>query len=324
MPSFRPESGENELWPDAWAAVAPCKIGASSTMRPSSKPSGVTSKASKSDSSVVVGTIHSSTTKNPTRSPTIGVGANHTTTTTNPPTNSPITTQARNDANTITPTYSPMNNQSSFNNASDYQSSDAYSEVEQSSSKTVLWTSLAISAAVIVLVVTVLHRCSRSPERMVFFDISKEDETCREMPGASGSMSFQTESGPPGTVFFPGEESTCQPDLFGQSFELLPPSSIYRAQSKVPLPLKCATSPMSMACLAESSFNTKREVIAPPGKLGIILKQSLQGCMIQSVKSDSPMLGILLPDDLILSFNDIVSATLQDILQCNLCIRTHS
>jgi hypothetical protein len=53
--------------------------------------------------------------------------------------------------------------------------------------------------------------------------------------------------------------------------------------------------------------SVKRTVVAPPGKFGIILKQSLHGCMIQSVKPDSPMLGILLPDDLILSFNDIVS-----------------
>jgi hypothetical protein len=61
-------------------------------------------------------------------------------------------------------------------------------------------------------------------------------------------------------------------------------------------------------CVFESSSNNNRTVILPPGKSGIILKQSLNGCMIQSVKPDSPMLGILLPDDLILSFNDIVSA----------------
>ena len=58
--------------------------------------------------------------------------------------------------------------------------------------------------------------------------------------------------------------------------------------------------------LPESSSNIERTVLAPPGKLGIILIQSQYGCMIQSVKSESPMLGILLPGDLILSFNDIV------------------
>ncbi len=65
--------------------------------------------------------------------------------------------------------------------------------------------------------------------------------------------------------------------------------------------------PPSIICLPELSFNTKREVVAPPGKLGIIIKPSLYGFMIQSVKPESPMLGILFPEDLILSFNDMVS-----------------
>jgi hypothetical protein len=343
MPSFQPQS-DNELWVDTWAAVAPCKIGVSSTMKPSLKPSSKASKASKGDRSR--GATYSPTTKIPTHSPTISARTNQTATI-NSPTISPESTQHQH-TKTISPTYSPMNIRRSSNNASDDQKGAG--ELEQSSgkttqnSKTVLWTSLVISAAIIFLVAAVLHRCSRSPERRIFFDFSKDEETCREMPGASGSMSFQTESGPPPAVFVPDEESKCQPDLFGRNFELLapssishiqskdpikfkcqpdfsgqnvellPPSSISRAQSKKPLPLKSVVSPMSMTCLAESSSNTKRDVIAPPGKLGIILKQSLHGCMIQSVKPESPMLGILLPDDLILSFNDIVSAILQEII----------
>jgi hypothetical protein len=65
--------------------------------------------------------------------------------------------------------------------------------------------------------------------------------------------------------------------------------------------------PSGDLCLPESSLNIERTVLSPPGKLGIILIQSHYGCMIQSVKPESPMLGRLLPGDLILSFNDIVS-----------------
>ncbi|KAL3811655.1 hypothetical protein ACHAXA_004387 [Cyclostephanos tholiformis] len=386
MPSFQPQS-DNEFWVDAWAAVAPCIIDVSLTMKPSLKPSSKSSTSFTSDS--FGGATYSPTTKSPIHSPTTNDRTNatnsvpsyHTYVPTYPssqtatiysPTISPKSIQPEKE-NMKTPTYSPMIYQNSTNHASNYQNSAAYSELEQSSGhttqngKTVLWTSLAVSAAVFFFFAAAMHRCFRSPERSIFFDFSKEEETCREIPGGSGSMSFQTDSGLPAAVLVSDARSKWQQDLYGRNFELLAPSSISRAQSKEPdkfkyqqdlfgrnyellapssisraqskepmkshcqpdlfdrysrlellppssisrsqsnepVPSRCVLSPMSMTCLAEASSNTKRDVIAPPGKPGIILKQSLHGCMIQSVKPESPLLGLLLPDDLILSFNDI-------------------
>jgi hypothetical protein len=50
-----------------------------------------------------------------------------------------------------------------------------------------------------------------------------------------------------------------------------------------------------------------REIFAPPGKLGFLLKQTPDGCMVQSIKADSPMLDIMFESDLILSVNNMVS-----------------
>jgi hypothetical protein len=150
---------------------------------------------------------------------------------------------------------------------------------------------------------------------------SKDEETFRELPWGydSGSMGVQIESGLPSAVFIPDAKPNRHPNAFNQNtrFELVPPSLISRARSNEPVPSQCVGSPTSMICFPESRSNEKRDVIAPPGKLGIILKQSLFGCMIQSVKPESPMLGILFPEDLILSFNDVVSvAIFKNISKC--------
>lgn len=74
-----------------------------------------------------------------------------------------------------------------------------------------------------------------------------------------------------------------------------------------------AASPTSTTCIPEQPnrqgivkgpVRSKRHVNAPPGKLGIIIKQGLQGCMIHSVKPGSPMAGLLFAEDLILSLDD--------------------
>ena len=48
----------------------------------------------------------------------------------------------------------------------------------------------------------------------------------------------------------------------------------------------------------------KRDVMAPSGKVGIVIKSSLMGCMIHSVKEGSPMEGHLYDGDIIILFND--------------------
>jgi hypothetical protein len=311
IPSFQPQS-ENKLWVDAWVEVEPCKIDESSTIKPSLKPSSVSSTSSKSESWTThsSASIQSHSTNVPTYFPTSSPSQNATK---NFPTISPTSKQPTN-ANTKAPTYSPItsaafNIQSSYKNGSDTQKSAAPILLKQSTTnsvqdgKNVLWASLAISVAVVFCVAAVLHRNRRFPEPKICLNFTDAEETFHELPSGcdSGSMSVQID-------FLPDAEPKRQPDAFNQNprFQLLPPSLISLARLKEPVPSQCVASPTSMICFPESRSNEKRDVIAPPGKLGIILKQSLFGCMIQSVKPESPMLGILFPDDLILSFNNMV------------------
>lgn len=48
----------------------------------------------------------------------------------------------------------------------------------------------------------------------------------------------------------------------------------------------------------------RREIIAPPGKLGVITDDSVDGPIVHSVRDDSPLRGILFPGDLIVALDD--------------------
>jgi hypothetical protein len=76
-------------------------------------------------------------------------------------------------------------------------------------------------------------------------------------------------------------------------------------QSKT-VPSRRGMSPSSMACLPDAVPNIKRNVIAPPGKLGVMFKQSFHGCLVHSVTPESTMLGMLFEGDRILTLNDKV------------------
>jgi hypothetical protein len=65
-------------------------------------------------------------------------------------------------------------------------------------------------------------------------------------------------------------------------------------------------SPSSMACLPDAVPNIKRNVIAPPGRLGVMFKQSFHGCLVHSVTQESTMRGKLFEGDQILTLNDKV------------------
>jgi hypothetical protein len=170
------------------------------------------------------------------------------------------------------------------------------------------------TAGVIVCAAIVLNRARRGPEPELFGK--------NTLSWSSGSMSITTDSGPPPAVFLPYAKPKCQPYAFDQNaqFELLPPSRTFRARSNEPVPSQSVDTPTSMMCLPELSC-TKRDVFAPPGKLGIILKQGLYGPMIHSVKPESPMVGKLFKEDLIISFNDRVSDALLSIIHN---VSTHS
>lgn len=105
--------------------------------------------------------------------------------------------------------------------------------------------------------------------------------------------------------------------------QTLPPPSIIntsRSRSKHQDDWVAASTPSSMDCLPESNSRilhdlhkgdggrptrfTKRTLVAPKGKLGIVIKKGPMGCMIHSVKQGSPMEGVLHGEDIIIAFND--------------------
>ena len=74
------------------------------------------------------------------------------------------------------------------------------------------------------------------------------------------------------------------------------------------VPSRRGLSPSSrMACLPDAVVpNIKRNVIAPPGRLGVMFKQSFHGCLVHSVTPESTMRGKLFEGDRILTLNDKV------------------
>ncbi|KAL7550520.1 hypothetical protein ACHAWF_013737 [Thalassiosira exigua] len=59
----------------------------------------------------------------------------------------------------------------------------------------------------------------------------------------------------------------------------------------------------------------ERQVIAPPGKLGIVLKQSVHGCAVHCVKPGSSVEGKMFGEDLIVGFNgtDVTGCSARDL-----------
>jgi len=91
-------------------------------------------------------------------------------------------------------------------------------------------------------------------------------------------------------------------------FDPLPPSSIsnFRSRSDQEWSTRPIVDSPKVGYSSGSRHRQSRPeriVIAPPGKLGIIIKQSVEGCMIHNVKPNSPMKGLLFGEDLILSLN---------------------
>ena len=136
------------------------------------------------------------------------------------------------------------------------------------------------------------------------------------MGGPPTPMSIATEAGQPPPVSEIRHYQKHHP-------QTLPPPSIIntsRSRSKQQDDWVAASTPSSMDCLPESNSHilhdlnkgdggrptrfTKRTLVAPKGKLGIVIKKGPMGCMIHSVKQGSPMEGVLHGDDIIIAFND--------------------
>ena len=121
----------------------------------------------------------------------------------------------------------------------------------------------------------------------------------------SRSESFQTAAPPPSALRQPRVRSRSNPGGWGQ-----------------------IGSPTSTMCVEEGRpgvgmrsgrggppENIERTVSAPPGKLGIIIKRSPHGCVIHTVKPESPLDGKLFGGDVILKLNgdDVTGLTAQQL-----------
>ncbi|KAL7531650.1 hypothetical protein ACHAXR_004155 [Thalassiosira sp. AJA248-18] len=152
-------------------------------------------------------------------------------------------------------------------------------------------------------------------------------ESCDIESGESklGKLRDQLEPLPPFAIFAGGTEETETPEV--TQFDPLPPSCVYGGRSRSNNDWTTSLSvgtPTSMMCIPDAGPNQsrgrpqghvrfERHVTGPPGKLGIIIKQGLQGCMIHDVKPRSPMNGLLFGEDLIIGFNGVVSIVCIDI-----------
>jgi len=195
--------------------------------------------------------------------------------------------------------------------------------------KTILWACISVVSMAILSVACCLHRrlANESPMPKLFMSLSNDD-TLREIPsGSTDSVTITAEeTDPPPTIFLPCIPNSSLPCTEVGSFgvgtsprdnlkdeinhypHLESPCSVFtrtRTQELVPPP-QCVDTPTNITPIG-SCRDDVREIFAPPGKLGFLLKQTPDGCIVQSIKADSPMLEIMFESDLILSVNNMVS-----------------
>jgi hypothetical protein len=182
-----------------------------------------------------------------------------------------------------------------------------------------------------------LHRrraSSKFPMPKLFMSLSNDD-TLQEIPsGSTDSIPITAEEvtdPPPPTIFLPCiPNNTSLPCTEVGSFSvgtsprdsltdeihhyphLESPCSVFtrtRTKELLVQPPQCVVpdTPMNIPPLGRPCRGDVREIFAPPGKLGFLLQQTPDGCMVQSIKADSPMLDIMFESDLILSVNNMVS-----------------
>ena len=195
--------------------------------------------------------------------------------------------------------------------------------------KTILWACISVVSMAILSVACCLHRrrANVSPMPKLFMSLSNDD-TLQEIPsGSTDSITITAEeTDPPPTIFLPCIPNSSLPCTEVGSFSvgtsprdnltdeinhyphLESPFSVFtrtRTQELVPPP-QCVDTPTNITPIG-SCRDDVREIFAPPGKLGFLLKQTPDGCIVQSIKADSPMLEIMFESDLILSVNNMVS-----------------
>lgn len=195
--------------------------------------------------------------------------------------------------------------------------------------KTILWSCISVVSMVMLSVACCLHRRRASKSQMpkLFMSLSNDDTTQEIPSGSTDSITITAEeTDPPPTIFLPCIPNSSLPctevgsisvgtsprdnltDEINHYPHLESPCSVFtrtRTKELVPPP-QCVDTPTNTTPLGPCR-DIIREIFAPPGKLGFLLKQTPDGCMVQSIKPDSPMLEIMFESDLILSVNNMVS-----------------
>jgi len=217
------------------------------------------------------------------------------------------------------------------------------SDSNPSNKKAVLWTMFVLAAiGVIVGTLLVQRRSSRKlslprprrsrrrlekQQQTQYTGNDSSEEDFSEDKYAASYDNEQVPMGGPPTPMFATEVGQPPPVSEIRHYNKhqsrpLPPSIINtsRSRSKQQDDWIAASTPSSMDCLPESNSRilndlhkgdggrptrfTKRTLVAPKGKLGIVIKKGPMGCMIHSVKQGSPMEGVLHGEDIIIAFND--------------------
>jgi C-terminal processing protease CtpA/Prc len=65
-----------------------------------------------------------------------------------------------------------------------------------------------------------------------------------------------------------------------------------------------------------------RTVVAPPGKLGIVIDTTLEGPVVHKINPQSPLEGILFPGDIIVAIDDVDTRAMSASAITALMVRT--
>jgi hypothetical protein len=93
-----------------------------------------------------------------------------------------------------------------------------------------------------------------------------------------------------------------------------------RAVILVPGAAASAASVDSSSCLKQNMIS--RTVLAPPGKLGIVIDTTVEGPVVQAVNSQSPLEGSLFPGDIIVAVDDVDTRAMSASAITALMVRT--
>jgi C-terminal processing protease CtpA/Prc len=83
-----------------------------------------------------------------------------------------------------------------------------------------------------------------------------------------------------------------------------------------------ATAMTGASTFATTSRKFKRAVVAPAGRLGIVIDTTLEGPVVHTVKPDSPLKGLLFVGDIIVAIDDVDTKAMSATSITSLMVKT--